>query len=82
MDTAEISEQMYQMAVKLIVFFEKADRKHSLAEGIDIKTYEASPKPSILVFLPGIYEIKQLHQRLDDWCLMYVNIVIIHILLF
>lgn len=70
MDTAEISEQMYQMALKLIVFFEKVDRKHSLEAGDDIETYEKRPKPSVLVFLPGIYEIKQMHQRLDEWCQM------------
>lgn len=73
MDTPEISEQMYDMAVKLIVFFEKADRKHSIAAGVDIKTYEKNPKPTILVFLPGIYEIKQMHQRLDEWCHLYVR---------
>lgn len=71
MDTADISEQMYQMALKLIVFFEKVDEKHSISGGIDIETYKNSPKPSVLIFLPGIYEIKQMHQRLDEWCLMY-----------
>lgn len=71
MDTPEISEQMYQMALKLIVFFEKSDRKHSIAAGVDVETYENSPKPTILVFLPGIYEIKQMHERLEEWCHLY-----------
>lgn len=55
------------MALKLIVFFERIDRKHAIAENIDIETYEKRPKPSVLVFLPGIYEIKQMYQRLEDW---------------
>lgn len=62
---------MYRMALKLIVFFEKADREHSIANGVDLKTYEKRPKPSVLVFLPGIYEIKQMHHRLEEWCTMY-----------
>lgn len=33
MDLPEIHEQMYKVALKLIVFFERIDRKHSLAEG-------------------------------------------------
>lgn len=74
LDTPDISDQMYQMALKLIVFFEKVDRKHSIDSGIDIETYEKSPKPSVLVFLPGIYEIKQMHQRLDEWCYLYAHL--------
>lgn len=59
------------MALKLIVFFEKVDRKHCIAAGKDIETYEKSPKPTVLVFLPGIFEIKQMYQRLDEWCQLY-----------
>lgn len=65
---------MYQMALKLIVFFEKVDRKHSIANGVDVETYETNPKPSVLVFLPGIHEIKQMHQRLEEWCSLYAYI--------
>lgn len=66
----EISEQMYQCALRLIVFFERIDRMHSEAEGIDADTYEKNPKPTVLVFLPGIFEIKQMYHRLEDWCLL------------
>lgn len=67
MDLPEISEQMYRCALKLIVFFERIDRMHAKADGIDDNTYEKSPKPTVLVFLPGIFEIKQMYHRLDEW---------------
>lgn len=66
----EITEQQYDWAVKLIIFLERMDRKHSAADGIDVKTYESQPKPTILVFLPGIFEIKQMYQRLEEWTRM------------
>lgn len=62
---------MYQMALKLIVYFEKADRKHAEAAGVSMEAYEKKPKPTVLVFLPGIFEIKQMHQRLDEWANLY-----------
>lgn len=34
MNLPEINEQMYQVALKLVVFFERIDRKHALAAGI------------------------------------------------
>lgn len=61
---------MYRAALRLIVFFERIDRMHSEAAGVDTDTYEKNPKPTVLVFLPGIFEIKQMYQRLEEWRLM------------
>lgn len=66
----EISEQMYRCALRLIALFERVDRIHSEIDGIDSRTYEKSPKPTILIFLPGIFEIKQMYQRLEEWRFM------------
>ena len=70
MNMPEISEQMYRCALRLIALFERVDRIHSEVDGIDSQTYERSPKPTILIFLPGIFEIKQMYQRLEEWRLM------------
>lgn len=61
---------MFRCALRLIVFFERIDRMHSKLEGINDETYETNPKPTVLIFLPGIYEIKQMYQRLEEWCLL------------
>lgn len=66
----DISEQMYRCALRLIVYFERIDRMHSEARGVDSETYERQPKPTVLVFLPGIYEIKQMYQRLEEWVVL------------
>lgn len=67
MNAPNISEQMYRCALRLIVFFERIDRMHSAEEGIDDETYEKKPKPTVLIFLPGIFEIKQMYSRLEEW---------------
>ncbi|XP_031628409.1 probable ATP-dependent RNA helicase spindle-E [Contarinia nasturtii] len=69
-NSPEISEQMYKCALRLIVFFERIDRLHSEAEGVDAETYEKNPKPTVLIFLPGIFEIKQMYQYLEDWSMI------------
>lgn len=61
---------MYRCALRLIVFFERIDKIHSESEGIDPETYEKNPKPTVLIFLPGIFEIKQMYQRLDEWAVL------------
>lgn len=61
---------MYRCALRLIVFFERIDRLHSKARGVDDETYEKNPKPTVLIFLPGIFEIKQMYQHLEDWKLL------------
>lgn len=71
----EITEQMYRCALRLIVFFERIDRMHSKENGIDEETYERQTKPTVLIFLPGIFEIKQMYQRLEEWVLLYVQII-------
>lgn len=44
--------------------------KYFKFSGIDLETYNKQPKPTVLIFLPGIYEIRQMYQRLEDWCLV------------
>lgn len=66
----DISEQMYRAALRLIIFFERWDRMNS---GSDIKAYESGPKPTVLVFLPGIFEIRQMYHRLEEWAFLYVS---------
>lgn len=58
---------MYQHAVNLIIYFERLDRAESKAEGVEDHEYDKKPRPTILVFLPGIYEIKQMYKRLENW---------------
>lgn len=66
----DISEQMYRAALRLIIFFERWDRMNC---GSDTKTYESGPKPTVLVFLPGIFEIRQMYHRLEEWAFLYVS---------
>lgn len=61
---------MYRAALRLIIFFERWDRMNC---GSDTKTYESGPKPTVLVFLPGIFEIRQMYHRLEEWAFLYVS---------
>lgn len=66
-NTPEITEQMWRCAERLIVFFERLDREEYILNGGLTGDYEKNPKPTVLVFLPGIFEIKQMHNRLEKW---------------
>lgn len=63
----EISEQMYKHALKLIAYFESLDRLESRKRGVPEYEFDEKPKPTVLVFLPGIFEIKQMYTRLEEW---------------
>lgn len=63
----EITDYMYEAAIKLIIRFDTFERAESERNGISHKVYEDAPKPFIIGFVPGINEIKQMHQRLDVW---------------
>lgn len=55
--SATIEEEMYLTAVKLIYVVNRID-----------STDEVSPlaKPTILIFLPGIYEINKMQWHIDE----------------
>lgn len=55
-----ITEQMYRFAVRLIIYFDTLDR-------VSKEDNDGKSKPAVLVFLPGIYEIKQMYARLETW---------------
>lgn len=61
-DTAAICEEMYALALKLIVAI---NQSHATALNIDLATYKRNPKPSVLVFLPGLNEIQEMFKRLE-----------------
>lgn len=58
---------MWRCAERLIVYFDHIDRTQARKQGISKEEYKNSAKPTVLVFLPGIYEIKQMYDRLDRW---------------
>lgn len=64
-DEPGISEEMYKIALKLIVICEKLDCQD--------EEVQASPfKPSILIFLPGINEIERMEKTLQRLESLYV----------
>lgn len=66
-NTPMIHDDIYTWALKLVVFFERMDRKASELAGVDPANYEQGPKPTVLIFLPGIIEIKTMYSRLEEW---------------
>lgn len=69
----QIHDKVYQFALKLIIYFESLDRRESRAAGISDEKFDTSPKPTVLVFLPGIFEIKQMYNKLERWVLLWVK---------
>lgn len=63
----KINEDMYRWALKLIVSFERIDAIESRKLSIDRKKYKNSPKPTVLIFLPGIHEIEEMYKTLEKW---------------
>lgn len=53
-DTPGISEHLYRSTLKIIRSFEDMDREEQIL-------------PSILIFLPGIYEIGCMHTALKEY---------------
>ncbi|KAJ6634101.1 putative ATP-dependent RNA helicase spindle-E, partial [Pseudolycoriella hygida] len=53
----KIEDEMYSAAVKLIYVFDRIDYLDSLAEQV---------KPTVLIFLPGIYEISCMHKQFEE----------------
>lgn len=61
---------MWLCAERLVVFFDYIDRREALASGTSATTYENNPKPTVLIFLPGMYEIKQMYERLERYTIL------------
>lgn len=59
-DEPGISDEMYKIALKLLVVCQQFDK-------VDEESEEYSYKPSILIFLPGIYEIDHMANTLDTF---------------
>lgn len=58
---------MYIWALKLIVCFERFDVEDSRTLGISNEVYKREPKPTVLIFLPGINEIREMYRTLEQW---------------
>lgn len=61
---------MWRCAERLVAFFEHIDRKEALRSGTSAATYEKNPKPTVLIFLPGMYEIEQMYKRLERYSIL------------
>lgn len=60
-----IHEQTYDLAVKLIMHFDKMDKDAFEFEYNRKPTMQDNYKKDVLVFLPGIHEIESMHELLD-----------------
>lgn len=60
----KVHDEIYLWALRLIAMFEAIDRKENEIAEHPNPNYESSPKPTVLVFLPGINEIHTMHQYL------------------
>lgn len=40
--------------------------------------FDSNPKPSVLIFLPGINEINNMHRVLNKWTYLYENHFFLH----
>lgn len=65
-----VFDEQYQWALKLICLFERLDCREWLLSGKSIEEYQAGPKPTVLVFLPGIHEIMVMYRLLEEWKLL------------
>lgn len=63
----KVFDEQYTWALKLICLFERLDRIEWSETGQSIEKYDNSPKPTILVFLPGIHEIMVMYRLLEEW---------------
>lgn len=54
-------------AERLVAYFERLDIMEARASKMSMDAYNKGPKPTVLIFLPGIYEIKQMYERLERW---------------
>lgn len=63
----KIFEDQYTWALRLICLFERMDSIEWSASGKPIDEYESGPKPTVLVFLPGINEIMLMYRVLEEW---------------
>lgn len=63
----KVFDEQYSWALKLICFFERLDRIEWTKTGQCIEKYDNSPKPTVLVFLPGIHEIMVMYRLLEEW---------------
>lgn len=67
LDFPRVSEEMYKWAIRLIMLFERKDK---LENTLPAEEYERNPKPTVLIFLPGIFEIEEMYNMLEKWCLL------------
>lgn len=56
-DDPQIQEGALEIAVRLIIYLDNLDPEEDK---------KANMKPSVLVFLPGIHEIEDMHERLKN----------------
>lgn len=56
--------------MKLCVLFERMDRIENDLSDAPNPNYDTGPKPTILIFLPGINEINSMHRHLEEWKLL------------
>lgn len=66
----KIHDEVYNWALRLIILFERLDRNDSKYAHVDEKVYENGPKPTVLIFLPGINEINTMYRYLEEWKLL------------
>lgn len=63
-----VLDEQYTWALRLIVMFERMDRMEWMAkDGRSPEEYQNMPKPTVLVFLPGIHEIMVMYRLLEEW---------------
>lgn len=62
-----VFDEQYSWAVRIICMVERMDELDRIKAGIDREIYRQGPKPTVLVFLPGIHEIMVMYRLLEEW---------------
>lgn len=67
LNNPKIHEEEYDWVLRVIMLLERVDRRINETSRTPDPDYDSKPKPSILIFLPGINEINHMHRVLQNW---------------
>lgn len=57
-----IDKDLYLVAIKVLIICDRLDEQNNITSGDDL-----DKKSTVLIFLPGIYEIERMHENLNRW---------------
>lgn len=66
-ESPKVHEDQYAWALRLIFLIERADKMDAMKSGLSQDDYDSMPKNTILIFLPGIHEIRTMFNMLKEW---------------